>query len=414
MRKRRQQRGIIFITAVISLAVMFVVGVAFISMASQQMGDSQRDLKALHAIAMADAGINYLVWKQKFSSSPITAIYTAQTNYAAIAPQLHLVLGDLSQDQGDVWLMQLNAPGTSQGYEAISRGNYRSYNRIVRSILQGPIAVETGSSEIQPPPQLTYAVFTKSDLTIDTSTNVHGDVGSNGNVLLNTSGGGNLEGNVYAVGGVIFKKNTSYVTGNVRYGTGLYDKNGDNVTSQSSAYLSGSTQRGATTLVVPTPVREPYLNWANSIGPSAFYNEARLNDASQVTTPILYVNSNGASPFNLDINASLQGPLTIFVNGDVRLNGNTVLGSREHPIVLITTGSVLCNGTPEINGVIWANGTFGNGTPTLNGSVVCNNIAEFQGNVQLNYQTYGGVQIVPPTVTYDNSYLWDVTSWELI
>ncbi|MHB9025136.1 MAG: polymer-forming cytoskeletal protein [Armatimonadota bacterium] len=414
MRTRRQRHGIIFITAVMALAVMFTVGIAFIGMASQQMGDSQRDLKALHAVAMADAGINYLVWKQKFSGSPITEIYNAGTDYSYSPPQLHLQLGELAQDFGDVWLLRLNAPSTSQGYEAIARGNYRSYHRVVRAVLQGPIPIETGGDEIPPPPQLSYAVFTKSDLTVETSTNVSGDLGSNGNIVLNTSGGGNLVGNVYAAGGVIFKKNTAFVTGNVRYGTGLYDNRGNDITNSSSGIVSGTSQGGATTQVISTPLREPYAAWASSYGSEAYFNDTRLTDPSRVTTPILFVNSEGVSPFNLDIDADLEGPLTIFVNGDVRLNGNTVLGSPEHPVVLITTGSVLCSGTPDINGVIWANGTFGNGTPTVRGSVICNNLATFQGDVQLRYQSYSGVQIIPPTIVYDNSYLWDITSWELI
>jgi len=65
---------------------------------------------------------------------------------------------------------------------------------------------------------------------------------------------------------------------------------------------------------------------------------------------------------------------------------------------------------PTINGIIWAAGAFGGGTPTLNGTAISSNLAQFNGNVQFNYQSYPNANVAPPSAGDPNA--WRMSSWE--
>ena len=67
MKMKHTQHGFIFITAIIALAVMVVIGVSFAGHAATQLSAARKDLNALHQIATADAGAYYVRWLQKWS-----------------------------------------------------------------------------------------------------------------------------------------------------------------------------------------------------------------------------------------------------------------------------------------------------------------------------------------------------------
>jgi hypothetical protein len=177
--------------------------------------------------------------------------------------------------------------------------------------------------------------------------------------------------------------------------------------------MSGTSASGATTQAVPAFKRESYRSWADRYGWPAYLSGSKISSPSQVTTPILFCNKNNTPGYVLDIDVNITSAVTIFVDGDVRLNGNVSVGTATNPVVIIATGSIICKGNPTICGVMWANGTFGNGTPTVYGSIICNNVASFQGNVQLNHGSYPNAQVVPPTDPLYADNEWAVSSWEL-
>ncbi|MHB9130067.1 MAG: hypothetical protein ACYDBB_03125 [Armatimonadota bacterium] len=417
MHINRRQRGVVFLTSILALLVMLIIGVTFMGMAMQQAGDAKRDLQALHALAMADAGLNYFVWRQRYSGSPYPI-----TDTKILMVQLKLGRGE--EDRASVWAERFYLSGVQSeipdGFEIISQGLYRNYTRNVRAILQGAIPRQTQGTNPIPPPQLTYSVFTESDLTVDTSINFIGDIGSNGNLILKSnSTAGPITGNTYAAGAIIIDSNQVYLQGDATYGTGIYKMTGNKhnplqTVSDTSIYFSGTVQGGATTQVVPTLMTDPYLIWASTFGTDAIFNDSRITSQAQVTTPVLYVNSPQNPGYELNIDTDLAGPLTIFVNGDVKINGNITLGSDGKPVVLIATGKVECGGNPVINGIVWAQQTFGGGTPTVNGSVMANHLASFAGNATMVFQGYPGAAVIPPSVVYDSQHMWDVTSWEML
>jgi len=414
----RKKRGMIFIVAMLAMLGMVLIGTAFVSSASQQLKDARRDLDMLHSTALADAGLNYFIWQQRYSDSPITTIYEPFSDIYNLtpngdpAPQITSDILSFDEAVGHVWLFEYDALGASQiSYQVVAKGYCRDRTRTVRAVLQGPVSL----ADPPRPPWMDYAIFADASMVIDTSSNIHGNLASNGNIILNTSAGGGLVGNVHAATTVKIGKNSTFVAGNLAYGTTVYDKNNQILTdAQAKVYFSGS--------VAPIPANQPktmqidgmnpqlYFQWAQSYGNAAFYNDTTLSNPALLTTPILYVNSENTPNFNLRILANLPGPRTIFINGNLELRGNITLGSAANPIAVIATGNIISNGNPIVNGMIWANGTFGGGTPRVNGTVRCQVLGTFQGNPQIYWQQYSDQFIVPP----DFTDLWKQGSWELL
>ncbi|MHB9109234.1 MAG: hypothetical protein ACYDCO_19445 [Armatimonadota bacterium] len=418
MQTGAKKRGMIFIVALLAMLGMVVIGTSFVASAGQQLQDSRRDLDMLQATAMADAGLNYFIWQQRYSGSPITTLHENLTSIYDLlpttspAPQISSSVLTFGEATADVWLFKYMPEGAAMNsYQVISRGFCRDRNRTVRAVLQGP------KTQIDPPrpPWMDYVIFAGSSMVIDTSTNVRGDLASNGNIVLNTSGGGSLTGDIRAATTVKLTKNSTYIDGSLLYGTTVYDNKNNILTdTQIDALFSGGSS--------PIPAgQDPriqvdgmnpqtYLDWANAFGSTAFYDQRILADPSIVTTPILYVNEDLTPGYQLRIDTDLPGPTTIFVNGDVELHGSIVLGTVDSPVAIIATGNIICSGTPTVNGMIWANGTFGGGTPNVIGTARCEVLGSFQGNPQMTFQYYDEDFITPP----DFSDLWKQGSWELL
>lgn len=428
----------LFIVCIVSLGVMLIIGTTFMGISMQQMHDARKEHNALHAIVMADAGVNYMVWKQKYSGDPIpngdSRILPASTDPRILdrnvtPPCLVLQLGSTNEDRADIWLMEHDktVSGTRvRGYEVISRGSFRDtmatqYNRSVRAVLQPPpIAAPTTIFSF---PQLNNVVFTESDLYVGTSSDVHGDgsngLACNGSAYLDTSAGGSINASVTAAGAVIFDKNKTRVNGSVKYGTKILDPKGNDITGDAQYYISGTESSGGDTMLLPEMKSDDYAAWANSQGSGAFFTGTSIKTSDVVAKDILYVNPDKTPGYTLNIDCSIPKAAVVFVNGDVVINGSIKLGSVDtnlsdgdssKPFVIVATGTVTCNGSPEIDGIIWASGAFGRGTPTIYGSVICNNLAGFQGNNKLYFHAYNANVVPDSALNYQHS--WRVASWE--
>lgn len=434
------QQGMIFVTAIVILVVLLGVGTSFLGMSAHELSSARKEHEAVHALAMADAGVNYMVWKQKHSNQAIplydSRILPSGTNPywlgTAEAPQplVSFGLGDDGQDRAAVWLIhydQMIDGIRVQGYQTISRGYYRNNtaglnSRTIRAVLQPPPAM--GPTTSVQFPQIDYTVYCESDLYVASSSNVNGNngagLGTNGSMYLSTSNGGYIRSHAYSAAAIIFDKNQTTIQGNVRYGTKILDKSGDDITTNYNGKITGILSGGADTMLVPEMRSEDYEAWANTFGYSAFFSGTRLTTSDVVAREILYINPEKTPGYSLSIDCSIPKSATIFVNGDVVINGSVRLGvpdsntsdgiDNSKPFAIIATGSVTCKGNPEINGIIWSKGAFGRGTPTVNGSIVCNNLAGFQGNNTLNFVRYH-VPVIPNTaMNYEHA--WRIASWE--
>lgn len=437
MTRHRKERGFLFVTSIAILTVMTIIGTAFLGSSIQQLQSARLAHNAIHALAMADAGVNYAIWNQRWTSNaiPVTdaRILSSTTSPdslylgGSISPTFTLSLGTTGEDTFAVWLTkyQRDIPGSDpvKGFMAISRGYFRNgysgnYSRSVRAILQPP--PDTPPTTQQEFPQLNYAIYTESDLRVNTSTNVNGNggggIGTNGSAYLSTSSGGYIQSNVYSAGSVSFDKNKTTVQGNLRYGTKVLDTKGNDISALLGTSVTGTAIKDAVTMLVPEMNSDEYLAWAQYSGATnSIYYGTRITTADVIKTDILYVNPDKTPGFVLNIDTDIKKSGLVFVNGDISVGGNVQLGvydagGNSKPLVLVATGSVLCSGSSYINGIIWNKGSFGGGTPTVNGSIICNNVTSFQGNPYMIHRKYT-VPVLPCDIS-NYEHAWRVAGWE--
>jgi len=425
--------GIVFIIALSSMLAMVLIGTVFVGSASQQLQDARRDIELLQASAMADAGVNYFIWRQRYSGDAITSAYNPVSNIRALAPGStptpQIVPASLTLGEGTsaVWLFRYLPEGTTQeAYQVVSKGYYRGRERVVRSVLQGPVTQNTNPDPdpiiIPPNPRwMDYAIFSNAPLTISSSTDVTGNIATNSDVTVDISGGGSITGNVYAAGAVNLSKGD--ITGQLTYGSTVYDKHGN---VMSAAEIEQQFP-GAAKLPDDQPKRievdgmDPlvYKTWADRYGSSAYFSGTNLSNVNQGTSPILYVNAAQAANFELTL-GNLKGPLTVFVEGDIKLSGNIQVGDPDNPVALIATGKIVMNGTPTVYGVVWAHSGVNGGTSNIYGTLRVDQSGYIQGNPQIHWQQYNPGLIVPPPPGPDpdpdpnNVAPWTMGSWEML
>jgi len=419
MRTHTRKHGMIFVAALLAMLGMVLIGTSFVASATQQLRDARREFDYLHATAMADAGLNYFIWKQRYSGDPVTQVYSAfsvndvwgLSPTGTPAPQVGTNALPFGEDQAAVWLFRYMPVGAElASYQIVSKGYCRGRERIVRAVLQGPKSSTTGPT----PPWLDYAIFADSSMIISNSTDVSGNIASNGSVVLDTSGGSQFNGNVRSASWVKMTKSSTSINGSLLYGTVVYDNKNRIISDDTldDIFTGGGSPIPDPDKTIPVDGmnQQLYADWAEVYGEDAYYDASSLSDPSLVTTPILYVNADNAPGYSLNIRCDLPGPLTIFVNGNVTLHGSVVIGTATTPVAIIATGNIISNGSPTVYGMIWANGTLDGGTPNIYGSVRCQVLGNFQGNPQLYWQEYPGDIITPP----DFSDLWTEGSWELL
>ncbi len=408
----RKEKGVVFVIAIVGLAVMLIIGVTFMSMSIQQLMDARRDYNALRALSMADAGINHFVWQQRFSGQPIDD-FKDMTTIGAVyelapggdpAPQITPSDFPFDDGQAAVWLFHHQLEGsTGVSFQIIAKGFYREHVRTVRGVLEGP----RQSTETAPPTWTRYAVFADSQIRFNTATRINGDLATNGSMILNMANGGYINGSVYTASFLQILKMNQEVGGNLNNAGPTLDKKNNPINPLD--YFTGSSSNVAPKIVVDGMNSAAYADWASHYQ-NATFSGTTISSASQITTPILYCNPSKTAPYQLEIDADLKGPLTIFVNGDIYLNGNIKLGTATAPISIIGTGSLICKGTPTIYGTVWMAGPANNGTPNVIGSLRCSTVSDGgNGNPSFTWKNYGDI-VTPP----DFNDAWRLSSWEIL
>ena len=91
-----------------------------------------------------------------------------------------------------------------------------------------------------------------------------------------------------------------------------------------------------------------------------------------------------------DCNAKLDGIAgrALWVDGDVYLNANTVLGSATDPVILFVNGDFQLNGDAVVYGLVYAINSGAHsvsGNPTLHGALITENGFTVTGNATLNF-----------------------------
>lgn len=138
--RRRKQRGMVFLSALVGLTVMLLIGTAFMAQAALQWRNARREYEAIHAQALADAGLQYLVWVQTLGPQDARITDEALTTcplddphaltvatISAAFTETHLPIAAQGDEHVRVWLFKhpiLDAPEHLFQYEVITQGEF--------------------------------------------------------------------------------------------------------------------------------------------------------------------------------------------------------------------------------------------------------------------------------------------------
>lgn len=411
MRKPKRSRGIVFITAIVALSVMLIIGVTFIQLSMQRLSEARRALNAVHALATADAGINYMLWNQKHpdqSQARIadTAILPATTDLTALSPATVTTAlrqsapNDLGNgDQFAVWLLKYSLPtslpGTFDGYQIVAKGSYRGYTRAIRTIVRAPSQVTNPTPYVNPPPPpvLNYALFSGTGLTISGTTDVSGDVGCNADLAV-TSGSAHITGNAYA-GGRITTKNSANI-------------NGMKYEHQPQAILSDIIQMAN------------LMAYAAAHGGEVYTGTKHYWGEQPVSNRVIYVKGDVI----IDANTHFSDIVTIVAEGNVTINGNvSSVGPPETSNLFVVSPNTITfkfNGNADIYATFIAPGVNASfnaaGNANLLGAVISNTITG-GGTFNIVYRRPNSNAVIvppPPVITGDDSLAWTIAAWQEI
>lgn len=424
-----RKRGVIFVIAIVALAVMLTLGISLVGVTTHQLGNAKRLLNDVHAIAMADAGLNLLIWRQKWgktdgSLNPITP-KTLPTGYnlhgvttdksPSVAPVIEewpmfMPDGAPTGDRLSVWLFDYSVNGTN-GYQVISQGKYRGYTRMVRAILQGAGSGSTGGSNpppVTPPaPIFNQALFSGGNLTLSGNANVTGSVGTNGNFT--ASGNMSISQDINAAGSVKISGNNVLVGNTIHYGTTFTGKTGYTKAKDGTVF--------------PFPSIDVNAWKTAAINSGAVINgNLNISGKQNFNKPIVYVKGD----VTFSGQSSIVGKTTLVVEGSVHFSGQLASDpappSTKSNIVIMATNGVQFTGQTTVNATIYAHnvtqtGSFqGSGQATVYGAIIADTISG-SGQFTIYYRT-PDTYTQPPTDPggggggSTSAYQWNVASWE--
>jgi len=203
-----------------------------------------------------------------------------------------------------------------------------------------------------------YAVYSEDDLSITGSTDITGDVFSNG--IVTCSGSSNIEGNACSSG----------------------DDPSDSCNSHAS-----STEENVD--IIPPPTIDPHYYGSIANCTSTLTN-VETDCLSVPTTSVVFVDDPGSS--EVLNNVDLSGNLTI-IGDDITLNGGAVITASDDHVALVVDGNLTIVGGATITGIVYVSGntSFGAGNINIIGSLISKEgITDLGGNVTIDYQGPSG------------------------
>lgn len=257
----------------------------------------------------------------------------------------------------------------SAGYSARRAITTRAQVSWTKTVGTGPASITTFGVD--------YGVFTGGDLSIKgASSEWHGDVYAAGNAY--------IQKNSSVVGGEVYASGT--ITGNppgtphpsVTPPIPFPEIDTAAMHAMANAYIAGTWPYDGT--------KAGYTNTSDPVKRAQYSVDLLAADPTNTAyfldpTAVYYVE--GSMQLN---GGSLSG--TIVINGDVRINGNVLVGSTGTLPTIIATGNVTKeNGCSEINGIVYTGGTFtGNGTAQINGALIARGTVAMNGTLDVYYE----------------------------
>ena len=426
-----KRRGFVFFLSVVSLLVMLIMGAGLLGFVTKAYRDSVRAQNNLHAIAMADSGLNYLWWKQRWSAGELHSGITPRSvidiranaltcnftgnNFSALLNTTPEISGVFNQERYDAWYAKTNFDTDLDGYQIISRGTYRGYTRTVRTVITDASRGNEGATNVMPA-VTDYTVFSNDSYTNSGQGRIDGDLGSNNNVTL--SGQAEITGDLNAAKNLTM--NGQPVVGGVaKYGAGY------NLSGSGGTYTAAQTGQYVEMPAVSATDRLAYAQEHGQVI-TGTYN---LSGTTTLTNPVIYIKKNAdGSGGNLHITGQtvIHGGCTIIAEGGLSFSGQANLTAdytnTEASVTLISNTSITMTGQTYIYGAYIychnpARDTNPNATAAeLNmsgqatidyGSITADQV-RMSGQANINYRKASSL-VSPPTPAS-----WNFGSWELL
>lgn len=327
---RPKEEGFAFISAVIFLAVVLLLGASMVQQSNQELSTASRAKKDTESFQLAEAGIDYAAWQLYKDRQVVLPVTWSRSDWGggsfSVTVSKYLITTDT---------VVLNSTGTAQGRV--------SQVKVVGKFL----TPDTGTQSLV----FDHALYSDSDLNLTGTFDVEGDVYANGNTLI--QGSPTVTGDVESWGAIT-------VAGN--------------------PVIGGQLVPDSDQLSMPTIDLQYYRSIATTIliGNQNLAGETNLNG-------VTFIDGNAV------INGKFRGQGVIVVTGNVTINGSALCEGPTDQFAIVTVGKVRVNGNCTIEGWIYTHnmdvpGVFeGNGTATVYGGVAAD-VVMCKGTLDVHYE----------------------------
>jgi len=347
-------RGSIFLSAMIALIVLLALGVTFVEMSIQEVARASREKKETRALSLAEAGLDYAAWRL-YNQAP--ASYPFALARADMPEGSFSAVVERYRDESGALV--------PNAIKVVSTGISQGFNAEVKAV--GHYAVASGPNS----GVFDFALFSNSDLTIKGTADIDGSIHSNGNMTL--QGAPNVTGDASATGWIKDPKSG----------------------------VEGTKYPNAARKTMPTVDIQYYRANATQV-----YGSSQNFSGTTLLNGITFVDG------DVQISGQVEGKGVIVATGEIHVNGNTTLANADSEFALISTYKVRVNGTCRIEGVIYThNAQFdaafdGNGTADVLGAVVAD-VITVNGTLLVEYKK----PTVPLPGSHDSPIQIDLVSW---
>lgn len=329
---RGRRAGFAFISAVIFLGVVLLLGASMVEQSNQELATASRAKKDTQAFNLAEAGIDYAAWRL-YCDRAGTALPVTWTRTGMGGGDFSVTASQYGASSDTV---VLDSTGTAQGYTARVK--------VVGKFLTQPTGPQSAVFD--------YGLFSNSDLTMGGTFDITGAVHANGNVTL--QGGPSVDGDVSAIGSIKVK-GSAHVTGDMKP-------------------LSPR---------VSMPVID--VQYYRSIASQIFTGDKTLSGTTTLDG-VTFIDG------NVQLSGQFKGKGVIVVKGNVHVNGSALLDDPgEDEFAIVATGKVKVNGTCRIEGWVYTHNVDvpsvfeGNGTADIYGGVAAD-LIQCNGTLKVHYR----------------------------
>jgi len=397
---KMDERGVASVIALLVAALLYLMGVMFLSVSSTEITMAASRTNGLTAFYLSDAGTEHA--RRSLQGKDLSQVLDGTTSVFAGGNTVNLAGGSYTVQVTNNILAtgfplstipadpSASATVDSDGIIVVtSTGTFRNATQVVEAV------VRSGQSN------MTDAIVTGDDLQISgnptvngTAGGVHsnGDMDISGNVSVSqdatASGNYDVSGSV-SVGGVEGggKPTVSIPPVNPAYHRSLadyvlkadgkvYQSNGTTVVFDTSSGNSWPQNNGGWKL--SGDKWDWNGNQVDTMANSVFYVEGNVKVASNPGSP--------GSPWQV----------TLIAEGYIDISGNPTMQANTDDLLLVAGTDVKISGNPEASGIIAAHEQFaGSGNFELNGYIIAEDAATSDDTVEFNFLSGN------PEVTYN-------------